>query len=98
MRKFILAAMLLATAACAGSNAQPQPAPPPPAASAQAYDAAVTGAEIARSLVGFQRNGAHTGTKAFFERYARLDDRSRTVPAAAAAIPADIQPDHPERV
>jgi hypothetical protein len=97
MRKPILAAMLLATAACAGPNAEPQPAPPPPAA-AHGYDIPAGRAQTARSPFRFQGNGAHTGTKASFERYARLNDRARAVPAAAAAIPADIQPDQPERV
>lgn len=98
MRKPILAAMLLATAACAGPNAQPQPAPPPPAVAAHAHDLAASRAEIARSLVRSHGNGDHAGTKACFERYARLDDRPPPVPAAAAASPADIQPDQPERV
>jgi hypothetical protein len=38
------------------------------------------------------------GTKAFLERYARLDDHARAVLAAASGIPTDIQPDYPERV
>jgi hypothetical protein len=98
MRKPIVAALLLATAACAGSNAHPQPAPPPPAVAAHAHDLAASRAEIARSSVRFQRNGDHAGTRAVLERYARLDDRARAVPAAAAASPADIQPDYPECV
>ncbi|HWH16795.1 MAG TPA: hypothetical protein VNT77_00430, partial [Allosphingosinicella sp.] len=49
-------------------------------------------------LVRFQGNGDYAGTKAFFERYARLDDNARTALAGAAHIPTDIQPDYPERI
>ncbi len=38
------------------------------------------------------------GTKAFFERYARLYGHARAVLAAASGIPTDIQPNSPERV
>jgi hypothetical protein len=49
-------------------------------------------------LIRFQGNGDYAGTKAFFERYAVLDDRARAVLATTAHIPTDIQPDYPERV
>jgi hypothetical protein len=54
--------------------------------------------ELTAVLVRFQGNGDYAGTKAFFERYARLDDRARAVLATAAGIPTDIQPVYPERV
>jgi hypothetical protein len=54
--------------------------------------------ELLATLIRFQGNGDYPGTKAFFERYARLDDNARTVLAAAAHIPTDIQPNYPERV
>jgi hypothetical protein len=53
---------------------------------------------LVADLVRFQGNGDYAGTKAFFERYARLDDRARQVLASLAHIPTDIQPDYPERV
>ncbi len=37
------------------------------------------------------------GTKAFFERYARLYGHARAVLAAASAIPIEIPPKYPER-
>ena len=54
--------------------------------------------DLTAELVRLQGNGDYEGTKAFFERYARLDDNARTVLAATAGIPTDIQPDYPERV
>jgi hypothetical protein len=54
--------------------------------------------ELLATLIRFQGNGDYAGTKAFFERYARLDANARTVLAAAAGIPTDIQPDYPERI
>jgi hypothetical protein len=54
--------------------------------------------ELTAILVRFQGNGDYAGTKAFFERYARLDERARAVLATAAGIPTDIQPEYPERV
>ena len=53
---------------------------------------------LVAELVRFQGNGDYAGTKAFFERYARLDDHARQVLAATAHIPTDIQPIYPERV
>ncbi|HEX9955144.1 MAG TPA: hypothetical protein VGB48_08030 [Allosphingosinicella sp.] len=54
--------------------------------------------ELTAVLVRFQGNGDYAGTKAFFERYARLDDRARAVLATTAHIPTDIQPNYPERI
>ena len=54
--------------------------------------------DLVADLVRLQGNGDYAGTKAFFDRYAVLDDNARTVLAATAAIPVDIQPDYPERV
>ena len=49
-------------------------------------------------LIRLQGDGDYAGTKAFFERYARLDDNARTVLAATAHIPTDIQPDYPDSI
>ncbi|MBA3677902.1 MAG: hypothetical protein H0W74_10955 [Sphingosinicella sp.] len=54
--------------------------------------------DLTADLVRLQGNGDYAGTKAFFDRYARLDDQARAVLAGSAAIPTDIQPDYPERV
>lgn len=54
--------------------------------------------DLVADLVRLQGNGDYAGTKAFFERYARLDGNARTVLANAAGIPTDIQPDYPERI
>jgi hypothetical protein len=54
--------------------------------------------ELVAILVRLQGNGDYAGTKAFFERYARLDAQAQAVLATAAGIPTDIQPDYPERV
>ena len=54
--------------------------------------------DLTADLVRLQGNGDYEGTRAFFERYARLDDQARAVLAATAHIPTDIQPDYPERV
>jgi hypothetical protein len=54
--------------------------------------------DLTAELVRLQGNGDYAGTRAFFERYARLDDNARTVLANAAAIPTDIQPRYPDRV
>jgi hypothetical protein len=53
---------------------------------------------LVADLVRFQGTGDYAGTKAFFERYARLDDRARQVLASMAHIPTDIQPDYPDKV
>jgi Peptidase family M49 len=54
--------------------------------------------DLLAELVRLQGNGDYAGTKAFFERYALLDDNARTVLANAAHIPTDIQPSYPTRV
>ncbi len=54
--------------------------------------------DLLAELVRLQGNGDYAGTKAFFERYARLDDRARAVLAKAAHIPTDIQPFYPMKV
>lgn len=54
--------------------------------------------DLVADLVRFQGNGDYAGTKAFFERYARLDDQARSVLAATAHIPTDIQPNYPDRI
>jgi hypothetical protein len=55
-------------------------------------------AALTADLVRLQGNGDYQGTKAFFERHARLDDNARAVLAASADIPTDIQPRYPDRV
>lgn len=54
--------------------------------------------DLVAELVRLQGNGDYAGTKAFFDRYAKLDDRARAVLATTAHIPTDIQPVYPERV
>jgi peptidase M49-like protein len=54
--------------------------------------------DLLADLIRFQGNGDYAGTKAFFDRHARLDDRAREVLASAAHIPTDIQPDYPDRL
>ena len=54
--------------------------------------------ELTADLVRLQGNGDYEGTRAFFDRYARLDDEARMVLAAAAHIPTDIRPIYPSRI
>jgi hypothetical protein len=54
--------------------------------------------DLLADLVRLQGNGDYAGTKAFFDRHARLDENARAVLAAAAAIPTDIQPVYPMKV
>jgi hypothetical protein len=54
--------------------------------------------DLVAELVRLQGNGDYAGTKAFFERYAKLDDNARAVLATTAHIPTDIQPVYPMRV
>jgi hypothetical protein len=54
--------------------------------------------DLVAQLVRFQGNGDYAGTKAFFDRYARLDDQARAALAATAHIPTDIQPRYPSRI
>ena len=49
-------------------------------------------------LVRLQGDGDYAGTKAFFDRHARLDDRARAVLATTAHIPTDIQPVYPAKL
>lgn len=63
------------------------------------YDRLAAGVrDLTADLVRLQGNGDYAGTRAFFERYARLDDNARAVLAAAAHIPTDIQPVYPNRI
>jgi hypothetical protein len=54
--------------------------------------------DLVADLVRLQGNGDYAGSKAWLERYARLDDNARSVLAAAAHIPTDIQPVYPSRI
>ena len=54
--------------------------------------------DLVAALVRLQGDGDYAGTKAFFDRYARLDERARAVLATTAHIPTDIQPVYPGRV
>ena len=45
-----------------------------------------------------QATGDYEGTKAFFARYAVLDDNARAAIAAMDAIPVDIAPIYPDEV
>ena len=87
MRSAIVAAPMRATGACATSTASPETAAP--AAQAAAYG-------LAARLVRLQGDGDHAGTRAFFERYARLDEHARQVLASMRHIQPDIQPDYPD--
>jgi hypothetical protein len=49
-------------------------------------------------LVRLQGNGDYAGTKAFFDRHAKLDEHARAVLATVAHIPTDIQPIYPSRI
>ncbi|HEX8064838.1 MAG TPA: hypothetical protein VF535_16695, partial [Allosphingosinicella sp.] len=51
--------------------------------------------ELVAELVRLQGKGDYAGTKAFFDRYATLDDHARVVLATTAHIPTDIQPVYP---
>jgi hypothetical protein len=54
--------------------------------------------DLLADLVRLQGDGDYAGTKAFFDRHARLDENARAVLATTAAIPTDIQPVYPSRV
>ena len=45
-----------------------------------------------------QASGDYAGAKAFFERWAHLDDNARAAIAAMEAIPVDIRPIYPDRI
>src|SRR5687768_10320268 len=55
-------------------------------------------ADLVAQLVILQGNGDYAGTKAFFDRHARLDNQARRVLEASANIPTDIQPVYPTRI
>ncbi len=54
--------------------------------------------DLVADLVRLEGNGDYAGTKAFFDRLARLDDNARSVLATASHIPTDIQPIYPGRI
>ena len=54
--------------------------------------------DLTAKLIHLQGDGDYEGTKAFFERYAQLDDEARIVLDNTAHIPTDIQPDYPDRI
>ncbi len=58
---------------------------------------AAIGALVA-AIVELQGNGDYEGVKAFYARYAKLDNEARTVIATMQTIPVDIQPLYPERI
>ena len=63
------------------------------------YDRLASGVrDLTADLVRLQGDGDYAGMKAFFERYARLDENARTALAAASHIPTDIQPVYPDRI
>lgn len=53
---------------------------------------------LVADLVRLQGDGDYAGTKAFFERHARLDAEAQAVLATAGHIPVDIQPVYPNAV
>jgi Peptidase family M49 len=54
--------------------------------------------DLVGELVGLQGDGDYAGTKAWFDKYARLDGEAEAVLASTGHIPVDIQPDYPDRV
>jgi hypothetical protein len=54
--------------------------------------------DLVADLVRLQGNGDYAGTKAFFDRYAKLDENARGVLGRMGHIPVDIQPIYPSRV
>ncbi len=54
--------------------------------------------DLLAELIRLQGDGNYEGTRAFFERYARLDDEARMALAATAHIPTDIRPTYPSRI
>ncbi|HEY0112707.1 MAG TPA: hypothetical protein VGB59_06095 [Allosphingosinicella sp.] len=63
------------------------------------YDEMANGiSDLVSKLVQLQGSGDYAGTKAFFDRYAQLDDRARQVLAGMSHLPTDIQPIYPDRV
>ena len=63
------------------------------------YDRLESGLKaLLADLVRLQGDGDYAGTKAFFDRHARLDENARAVLATTASIPTDIQPVYPAKV
>jgi hypothetical protein len=54
--------------------------------------------DLVAEIVRRQSDGDYAGMKAFFDRYAHLDDDARTVISTLGDIPVDIGPVYPERV
>jgi hypothetical protein len=54
--------------------------------------------DLLADLIRLQGNGDYAGTRAFFDRYARLDGEARAVLGAASHIPTDIRPTYPSRI
>ena len=54
--------------------------------------------DLLHDQLTLQANGDYEGTKAFFARYAKLDDWARGRFAAMSDIPVDIQPIYPSEV
>ena len=54
--------------------------------------------ELLTTELMLQATGDYEGTRAFFDRYAVLDDHARTVLATMAHIPVDIRPVYPRGV
>ena len=56
------------------------------------------GRDLVGDLVRLQGNGDYDGMRAFFDRYARLDDQARAVLATTTHIPTDIRPIYPDHI
>ena len=54
--------------------------------------------DLLHDQLTLQARGDYEGTKAFFDRYAKLDDWARGRFAAMSSIPVDIQPIYPDEV
>lgn len=54
--------------------------------------------DLVGDLVRLQGNGDYDGMRAFFDRYARLDDQARAVLATTTHIPTDIRPIYPDHI
>ncbi len=53
---------------------------------------------LLHDMLMLQAHGDYAGTKAFFDRWAVLDDHAKGAIAAMDAIPVDIQPIYPEAI
>lgn len=54
--------------------------------------------DLLHDQIMLQARGDYAGTRAFFERWARLDDHAEAAIAAMEAIPVDILPVYPDRI